>query len=90
MSRAGRHEGLVSEIELPRVDPVGVLHVPAGYGGSVHPRPWPVRVAAVALLAAFLGVGTATTVATLGRWCLTSQASGPVPAAVRGELENPR
>jgi hypothetical protein len=69
----------VSELELPRVDAVGVVHVPAGYRGRGRPHPWPVRVAALALVAAFLGVATATTVSTLGRWCLTSHAGGPVP-----------
>jgi len=85
MSRAPTDRGDVAGpargLELPRVDPVGVVHVPPGYRCAPRPRPWPVRVAAVALLAAFLGVGTATTVATLGRWCLTSHAGGRVPGA---------
>jgi len=85
----GGIEGPVSALELPHVDAVGVVHVPADYRGSAHPHPWPMRVAAAALLAVFLGVGTATTVATLGRWCLTSQAGSPVPTAA-GKVENPR
>jgi hypothetical protein len=68
-------------IELPRIDPVGIARFPAGYRGAACPRPWPVRLAAVALLAAFLAVGTATTVATLGRFCLTTQAGSPIPRA---------
>lgn len=68
-------------LELPRVDPVGIARIPAGYRGGAGPRPWPVRVVAVGLLAAFLAVGTATTVASLGRFCLTSQAGAPVPGS---------
>lgn len=66
-------------MEVPHVDAVGVTHMPPGYHTRARTRPWPIRLAAMTLLAAFLGVSTVTTVASLGRWCLTSNAgaSGP-------------
>lgn len=61
-------------MQPPRVDPVGVVESPEGWVRSPRRHGAPLRVAAALLLAAFLAVGTATTVWSLGAWCLTSHA----------------
>ncbi len=64
-------------MEIPRVNPVGVVEVPKGYVTRARRLPAGLRLAAAAILIAFVMVSTATTVASLGRYCLTSQASSP-------------
>lgn len=64
-------------VPVPRIDAVGVLEVPEGYRTEPRRLPRALRVVAAAVLLCFVVVGTATTVASLGRFCLTSQA-GPV------------
>ncbi|NNL65914.1 MAG: hypothetical protein HKP30_06715 [Myxococcales bacterium] len=66
-------------MEIPRVDPVGIVEVPDGYVLRRRRLPLPLRVMAAAVLVAFATVGTVTTVATLGRYCLTSQAASIPP-----------
>lgn len=68
-------------VDLPRVDPVGLVEVPQGFACArrVHSRA--LRAAAGALIAAFLTVGVATTVDSLGAWCLTSHAGAPPPSS---------
>ena len=66
-------------VQPPRVNPVGVVETPAGYTRTPRQLPGPLRIAAAALLLAFGVVGTATTVQSLGRYCLTSQASAASP-----------
>lgn len=66
-------------MEIPHIDPVGIVRVPEGYRRQPRSYPWPIRLAAVALLTAFVGVSTVTTVASLGRYCLTSQAGSEAP-----------
>lgn len=66
-------------MQIPRVNPVGVVEVPEGYVLRPRRLPLPLRVMAAAVLLAFALVGTATTVATLGRYCLTSQAASAPP-----------
>lgn len=64
-------------MELPRVNPVGVSEIPASFSSSARIYPSKVRALAAALILAFLAVGTATTVFTLGQYCLTSHAGRP-------------
>lgn len=67
-------------LEPPRVDPVGLTAFPAGFRARPRRYGTRVRLAALVVLAAFLAAGTATTVASLGAWCLTSDAgSAPAP-----------
>jgi len=69
-------------VELPRVDPVGLEWVPPGYRSRARGHPPLVRWLAAAVLGAFAAVGTATTVSSLGRYCLTSH--GANTAALPG------
>jgi len=66
-------------MEAPRVNPVGVVETPNGYSRTPRRLPRPLRIAAAALLLTFAVVVTATTVRSLGRYCLTSQASAASP-----------
>ena len=65
--------GMKEDIELPRVTPVGILERPAGY--AVTPRRFPpmVRAFALLLVLAFALVTVATTVSSLGAYCLTTE-----------------
>ena len=62
-----------TDLDLPRVSPVGLLERPAGF--TALPRRFsPLRRAlALALLVAFALVTIATTVASLGVYCLTTE-----------------
>ena len=68
--------GVKKSMELPRVNPVGIVERPA----PGRPRRYPlrVRVPAVIALATFVTVSMVTTVISLGAYCLTS-GTGPVP-----------
>lgn len=68
-------------VQIPRVNPVGIVEHAAGW--SVSPRAYAagVRLAAAIVLGAFLVVGAATTVHSLGAYCLTSHAGTPLPFA---------
>jgi hypothetical protein len=70
-------------MQIPRVSPVGVLELPDGYVTTVRRRPAPVRALALALLTAFACVSIATSVLTLGAYCLTSEATTPAPLGRR-------
>jgi hypothetical protein len=70
-------------MEIPRVDPVGVVHEPEGWVRRSRALPRGLRVTAAAVLLVFGLVATATTVASLGRYCLTSHASAPGPFVPR-------
>lgn len=77
-------------LELPRVSPVGVLERPAG---SAPRRLSPAgRLVAALLLALFLLLALATTVASLGRYCLTTDGADTraLPAAQRAPSTRPR
>lgn len=68
------HEPQLDAIPLPtpRINPVGVLEVPAGYvQGTGQHRPWIRRLAWV-FLALFASVTITTSILTLGAYCLTS------------------
>lgn len=70
-------------MELPRVDPVGLVEVPEGYTARPRRLPLPLRLVAAGVLLAFGLVGTVTTVVSLGRYCLTSDATSPSPLQTR-------
>ena len=59
-------------IKLPRVDPTGIVTYPSGFAPSGRPHRPLVRVAAALMLMVFVIVVVATTVLSLGRYCLTS------------------
>jgi hypothetical protein len=59
-------------VRIPRVNPIGLVEEPDDYVTSPRVHPAPVRVAAALLLAVFLAVVCATTVASLGAYCLTT------------------
>ena len=58
---------------------IGLVEHPAGY--SCRPRTFStsLRLAAAVILGAFVIVGVATTVYSLGAYCLTSHAGFPAP-----------
>jgi hypothetical protein len=60
------------DIELPRVSPVGILERPDGFEARPRTYPRAIRALATAMLVVFLLVLIATTLASLGRYCLTS------------------
>ena len=62
-------------LRLARVNPVGILELPAGGSGERRPASRGARLAALVLLALFAFVTVATTVASLGSYCLTSDGS---------------
>jgi hypothetical protein len=66
-------------MQLPRINPVGVIEYPDGYVLRARRLPISLRVVALAILASFVAVTTVTTVFSLGRFCLTSQASAASP-----------
>jgi len=70
-------------MEIPRVNAVGLLEVPEDYVARPRPLPVVMRLAAASILLAFGLVGTVTTVASLGRYCLTSNATSPSPLQQR-------
>jgi len=76
-------------MDLPHVDPVGVTRIPADYVQRPRRFRRGARVAAGAVLAAFVAVGLATTAASLGAWCLTSHAGSPSPLPGPGEVRPP-
>jgi hypothetical protein len=66
-------------MQVPRVDPVGVLEIPSDYLARPRARPLRTRIAAAALVVAFLSVTVVTTALSLGGYCLTTEASRPSP-----------
>jgi hypothetical protein len=72
-------------LDLPRVSPVGILERPEGF--TVTPRRFSpgMRALCLALLLAFALVTVATTVASLGAYCLTTEPGDvrtlPAPSA---------
>jgi len=62
-------------MELPRVNPVGLMEVPPGFQARRRRYSLMARVVATAVLALFALVATVTTVVSLGSYCLTSDGS---------------
>jgi len=74
-----------SSLRAPSVDAVGVAHVPAGFARTPRRYPLGARIAAATILVALFTTVVTTTVASLARYCLTSQAGAPAawPAWLR-------
>ena len=72
-------------MELPRVNPIGIVEAPATYEASPRRLPMALRLVAVILLIAFTTVGTVATVVSMGKYCLTSYAA--MPTAAPGSAE---
>ena len=70
---------LPNTMELPRVNPIGIIESPDSYEVSSRELPIALRLVAAAILIAFTAVGTITTVVSLGAYCLTSHAGTPSP-----------
>ena len=70
---------LPNTMEIPRVNPVGLIESPHSYQMSPRKLSFALRLVAAAILIAFTAVGTITTVVSLGAYCLTSHASTPSP-----------
>lgn len=66
-------------MQVPRVDPVGVLEIPSDFVARPSSRPLRTRIAAAALVVAFFSVTVVTTALSLGGYCLTTEASRPSP-----------
>ena len=66
-------------IELPRVNPVGVTEVPAGFVRTPRRHSLAQRCFAFALALVFVAVVLGTGAASLATWCLTSDAGMPFP-----------
>jgi len=73
-------------IDLPRVTPIGILEQPESYAATPRRFSPGMRALALALLVAFASVTVATTVASLGVYCLTTEPGDvrtlPAPPAV--------
>ena len=59
-------------IDLPRISPIGILEQPEGYTATPRRFSRGMRSLCLALLLAFALVTVATTVASLGAYCLTT------------------
>lgn len=72
-------------MQLPHVDPVGILRTPEGYTRSA-PVSRRLRFFAAVVLVAFVSVMVTTTVVSLGQYCLTTDAANgaDLPAEFRG------
>jgi hypothetical protein len=64
-------------MKLPRVNPVGLVEHPGDYTRTARVYSPRVRMVAAVVLAAFVTVSLATTVFSLGAYCLTS-GTGPI------------
>jgi len=62
-------------MEPPRVNPVGLLETPPELASSPRRYSRRLRLLAVLLLALFFGTTVVTTVISLGRYCLTTDAA---------------
>ncbi|MBW2425390.1 MAG: hypothetical protein JRG86_14155 [Deltaproteobacteria bacterium] len=66
-------------MQPPRVNPVGLVETPADFRTRPRSHRAGTRVAAALILVAFTIVVVVTSAATLGEYCLTSQAGAPLP-----------
>ncbi len=62
-------------MEPPRVNPIGLLESPADFAASPRRFSRPLRLLAGALLAIFLAATVVSSVVSLGRYCLTTDAA---------------
>lgn len=73
-------------MQLPHIDPVGIMHTPEGYARTA-PVSRRLRLMAALVLVAFVAVMVTTTVVSLGRYCLTTDAANgaALPDSFRGD-----
>jgi len=64
-------------MDIPRVGPLGVVNQPEGYRATARRYPPRLRLAALVALSAFVGVSVASTVYSLGAYCLTTWGGNP-------------
>ena len=64
-------------MQIPRVNPVGLVEHPEGYEASVRAYSMRRRLTAAVVLGAFLAVSIVATVYSLGAYCLTTDAGMP-------------
>jgi hypothetical protein len=62
-------------MEPPRVNPVGILETPPELESSPRRYSRRLRLLAILMLALFFGATVVTTVISLGRYCLTTDAA---------------
>jgi len=67
--------GIRPTMELPRVNPIGLIEIPPGFQGRRRRYSLIARVVATVVVAVFALVVTVTTVVSLGSYCLTSDGS---------------
>ena len=79
--RAG--EGISLEMEVPRVDPVGLTEIPEGFVRRPRRYAPGMRGLALLMLGIFGASVVGTTVYSLASWCLTTIAS-PLPFVSTG------
>ena len=64
-------------MEIPRVGPLGLVHHPEGYKAIARRYPTRLRVMAVVVLGAFVGVTIVSSAYSLGAYCLTTWGGHP-------------
>ena len=62
-------------MEPPRINPIGLLESPSDFTAAPRRFSRPLRLLAGALLAVFLAATVVSTVVSLGRYCLTTDAA---------------
>lgn len=74
-------------MEIPRVNPVGLVEHPEDYTSTPRQRPLWLRGLVLILLLIFGGVTLVTTVVSLGQYCLTSNTGDTrnLPTHPKGE-----
>ena len=70
-------------MEPPRINPIGLLETPEGYAATPRRFSGRLRLLAALLLTLFFGATVVTTVVSLGRYCLTTDAADTRALPVR-------
>lgn len=78
-------------MDLPRVNPVGILEWPEGASATPRRFPRPLRALAALLLVLFALMTVATSTVSLGAYCLTTEPGHvrDLPAPTSPSLHNP-
>ena len=78
-------------MQIPEINPVGVLTRPEAYAQTPRSYPTLVRIFAAALVAAFLSVVVVTSAVSLGAYCLTSDGTNTqaLPTSYFDGLDRP-
>lgn len=64
-------------MKVPHVGPLGLVHHPEGYEATARRYPTRLRVMAVVVLGAFIGVTVVSSAYSLGAYCLTTWGGHP-------------